>query len=59
MHYLDANWMCERVMLTPKNNAVNDINDHMMDSFPLVGAAVLAQSAEKLDDEYKAAGIPN
>jgi ATP-dependent DNA helicase PIF1 len=58
-HYLDAKWMCERAILTPKNNAVNDINDLMMDRFPSIDGEVLAESADKLNDEYEAAGIPN
>jgi hypothetical protein len=58
-HYLDAKWMCERAILTPKNNAVNDINDLMMDRFPSIDSEVLAESADKLNDEYEAAGIPN
>ena len=28
-HYDDPNWMCERAILTPKNNAIRDINAEM------------------------------
>jgi hypothetical protein len=33
-HYDDPNWMCERAILTPKNNAVRDINAEMTKRFP-------------------------
>jgi ATP-dependent DNA helicase PIF1 len=57
-HYNDANWMCERAILTPKNNGVvNKINTIMAASFP--GDEIRIESADDLDQEYQGVAVPN
>jgi ATP-dependent DNA helicase PIF1 len=51
--------MCERAILTPKNEHVNRINNLMMDRFPADGNEFFAQSADSLTQEFENAGIPN
>ena len=33
-NYLDENWLCERCILTPKNNIVYLINQNLLNKFP-------------------------
>ena len=33
-NYLDENWFCERCILTPKNDNVYIINQHLLNKFP-------------------------
>jgi hypothetical protein len=56
-HYDDPNWMCERAILTPKNNAVRDINSKMTTRFP--GEEIHIESADDISDEYQNTTIPN
>jgi hypothetical protein len=43
--------MYERAILTPKNNAINNINTLMAKRFP--GDEIRVESADDLDEEYK------
>ena len=56
-HYNEPNWMCERAILTPKKNAVNDINTMMIKRFP--GDEIHIESADALTDEYQNTNVPN
>ena len=33
-NYLDENWLCERCILTPKNNNLYIISQHLLNKFP-------------------------
>jgi hypothetical protein len=56
-HHDDPNWICERAILTPKNNAVRDINTEMTTRFP--GEQIRIKSADHLTDEYENTTVPN
>ena len=59
-HLDGADWICQRAILTPKNEHVNFINNLMMDRFPGDGSdEIVAQSADTLTQEFENAGIPN
>jgi ATP-dependent DNA helicase PIF1 len=56
-HYNDPNWMCERAILTPKNNAVRDINTKMTKRYP--GEEIRIESADDLSAKYENTTVPN
>ena len=33
-NYLDENWLCQRCILTPKNNNIYIINQYLLNKFP-------------------------
>ena len=56
-----GDWLCQRAVLTPNNEHVNNINKNpMMDLFPGDGSdEMVTQSADILTQEFENAGIPN
>ena len=49
--------MCERAILTPKNNVMREINAEMTKRFP--GDEIRIESADELSAEYQNATVPN
>ena len=52
--YLNAQWLCERAILAPRNDCVAHINNQLLDDFP--GDVVVYKSIDTVPDQNAVAG---
>ena len=48
-NYLNAQWLCERAILAPRNDCVAHVNNQLLDDFP--GDAVVYKTIDTVPDQ--------